>query len=139
MSRSIISRYSALGLFLAVALVAAISTRSIAQQQSQDDSQNKHFDVQSSAGDLHLGTDADAKKAGLPLYPGARKRHDDENNSAANLSLFTGAFGVKLVVAKYDSDDAPAKVIDFYREKLKTYGKVLECHTHEHADRKSVV
>ncbi len=84
MSRSIISRYSALGLFLAVALVAAISTRSIAQQQSQDDSQNKHFDVQSSAGDLHLGTDADAKKAGLPLYPGARKRHDDENNSAAN-------------------------------------------------------
>jgi hypothetical protein len=39
---------------------------------------------------------------------------------------------VKLVVAKYDSDDPPAKVIDYYREHLKKYGKVLECHTSEH-------
>ena len=38
---------------------------------------------------------------------------------------------MKLVVAKYDSDDAPGKVIDFYRDKLKKYGKVIECHTSE--------
>ncbi len=38
---------------------------------------------------------------------------------------------MKLVVAKYDSDDAPGKVIDFYREHLKKYGKVLECHTEQ--------
>jgi hypothetical protein len=81
---------------------------------------------------LHLGNDADAQKAGLFLYPGARLRHDDQNDSTANLSLFTEAFGVKLVVAKYDSDDAPGKVIDFYRDKLKKYGKVIECHTREH-------
>ena len=39
---------------------------------------------------------------------------------------------MKLVVAQYDSDDAPAKVIDFYRDKLKKYGKVLECHSQKH-------
>ena len=39
---------------------------------------------------------------------------------------------MKLVVAKYDSDDAPGKVIDFYRDRLKKYGKVIECHTREH-------
>jgi hypothetical protein len=103
-----------------------------AQPQKTDTDQDKHLDIQSNAGDLHVGNDADARKAGLPLYPGARLRHDDENDSKANLSLFTEAFGVKLVVAKYDSDDAPGKVIDFYRDKLKKYGKVIECHTREH-------
>jgi hypothetical protein len=101
-------------------------------QQNQDGGQDKHLDIQSSAGDLHLGNDADARKAGLPLYPGARLRHDEENSNAANLSLFTEAFGVKLVIAKYDSDDAPGKVTNFYRDKLKKYGKVIECHTREH-------
>jgi hypothetical protein len=104
----------------------------IAAQAPSQSNQDKHVDIQSSAGDLHVGNDADARKAGLPLYPGARLRHDDENSNAANLSLFTDAFGVKLVLAKYDSDDAPGKVIDFYRDKLKKYGKVIECHTREH-------
>jgi hypothetical protein len=99
--------------------------------QPQKPDQDKKLDVRSSAGDLHLGTDANAQKAGLPLYPGARPRHD-EDNSALNLGVLTEAFGMKLVVAKYDSDDAPAKVIDFYRERLKRFGKVLECHTREH-------
>lgn len=105
-----------------------------AQAQKSDSSQDKNFDVRSSVGDLHVGNDADARKAGLPLYPGARLRHDEENSSAVNLGVLTDAFGVKLVVAKYDSDDAPAKIIDYYRERLKKYGKVLECHTREHGD-----
>lgn len=95
--------------------------------------QNKNLDVRSPVGDLHLGSDADARKAGLPLYPGARlKSGDDNNKNQANLSLLTDAFGMKLVVASYESDDAPGKVIDFYRDKLKKYGKVLECHSHKH-------
>jgi hypothetical protein len=103
-----------------------------AQSQKQDSSQDKNFDVRSSVGDLHVGSDADARKAGLPLYPGARLHHDEENSNAVNLGVLTEAFGFKLVVAKYDSDDAPEKVIAYYRERLKKYGKVLECHTHEH-------
>src|ERR1700728_3163769 len=118
---------------LAVAFgTVAGSSNFAASQQNQDGGQDKHFDIQSSAGDLHVGNDADARKAGLPLYPGARLRHDKENSDAANLSLFTQAFGVKLVVAKYDSDDAPGKIIDYYRERLKKYGKVIECHAREH-------
>ena len=39
---------------------------------------------------------------------------------------------MKLMVAKYESDDAPAKIIDFYRGKLKKFGKVLECHSQKH-------
>ena len=96
---------------------------------SQDSAkQDKSFDVRSSVGDLHVGADADAKKAGLPLYPGARLVHD-QNNDPLNFGLLTESFGLKLVVAKYESDDAPEKVIAYYRGKLKKYGNVLECHS----------
>jgi hypothetical protein len=143
MLRSTLGPTPIIRLLVAATFLTAVvpSHLAFAQQPSNDQKQstdqNKSFDVQSSVGDLHMGNDADARKAGLPLYPGARLHHDDEkdgdkDSSTANLSLFTSAFGVKLVIAKYDSDDAPAKVIDFYREKLKKYGKVLECHTREH-------
>jgi hypothetical protein len=116
---------------LAVAAVA-MAIPSFAQPQNPDSGQDKHLDIQSSAGDLHMGNDADARKAGLPLYPGARLRHDEDNGEALNLGVLTDAFGMKLVVAKYDSEDAPGKVVDFYRERLKKYGKVLECRTSKH-------
>jgi hypothetical protein len=100
---------------------------------SQDSgSKGKSLDIRSSAGDLHMGGDADAKKVGVPLYPGARLKSDDVNSNQANLSILTEAFGMKLVVANYVSDDAPSKVLDFYRDKLKRYGKVLECHSQKH-------
>jgi hypothetical protein len=101
-------------------------------QQANDGSQDKNFDVRSSVGDMHLGNDGNARGTGLPAYPGARLRRDDKNQSNANLGIFTSAFGVKLVIAHYDSDDSPDKVIAFYRDKLKRYGKVLECHTSKH-------
>lgn len=132
MLRSVFFKRGGFNFMMAAALLAVAVTGAAAQSQKPDGDQEKHFDVQSSVGDLHVGSDADARKAGLPLYPGARLRHDDKDNESANLSLFTGAFGIKLVVAKYESDDAPAKVMDFYRDKLKKFGKVLECHTREH-------
>ena len=114
---------------LALVLSAALALPGFAQ----DSTQNKNLDIRSSVGDLHVGSDADARKAGLPLYPGARlKSGGDHNQDQANLSLLTDAFGMKLVVANYESDDAAAKIVDFYRDKLKKYGKVLECHTHKH-------
>ena len=113
----------------ALALAGIASLTVIAQDS---DSHDKNLDIRSSVGDLHVGKDADARKAGLPLYPGAQFQSDKENSDQANLSLLTDALGVKLVVAKYQSDDAPAKVLDFYRDKLKKYGKVVECHTEKH-------
>jgi hypothetical protein len=117
--------------YLTIALAAAILTLPGLAQQS--DTQDKAFDVQSSIGDLHLGKDADARKAGLPLYPGARPKVDKDNDPL-NFGILTESFGFKVVVAKYESDDSPGKVIDYYRDKLKKYGKVLECHSQKHGD-----
>jgi|SRR5579863_342605 hypothetical protein len=114
-------------LTLALAIAAVLTLPVFAQ-----DSQSKNLDIRSSAGDLHVGNDADAKKTGLPQYPGARLKSGDDSRSQANLSIATEAFGMKLVVAHYESDDAPSKIIDFYRDKLKRYGKVLECHSQKH-------
>ena len=97
-----------------------------AAQNSKGEDEDKNVDIQ-----LHVGKDADARKVGLPLYPGAHLKHDEENQSRANFALLTGAFGMKLVVAKYDSGDAPGKVIAYYRGQLKRYGRVLECRTKE--------
>ncbi len=116
-------------LALALALLKVPVLPALAQNS---DTQNKNLDITSSVGDLHVGSDADARKAGLPLYPGAHLKADNESRNQANLSVLTEAFGMKLVVANYDSDDAPAKIINFYRDKLKKYGKVLECHSQKH-------
>ena len=118
-----------------LAIIVALALAVFGQDSG---SQNKNLDIRSSVGDLHMGSDADAKKTGLPLYPGARLKSDDENRNQANLSVVTEAFGMKLVIANYVSDDAPAKVIDFYRDKLKKYGKVLECHSQKHSGDVSV-
>jgi hypothetical protein len=115
---------------LAVAFGILIAISGVPAQAQED--KDKKFDVRSSVGDLHVGADADARKTGLPLYPGARLKSDDHDRDNANLSIFTEAFGFKLVVANYDSDDASAKVIAFYRDKLRKYGKVLECHSRKH-------
>jgi hypothetical protein len=116
-----------------VVFASALAAALILPAASQDsDSKNKSFDVKSSVGDLHVGADADAKKVGLPLYPGAQLKTDDENKDQANFSVLTEAFGLKLLVANYVSPDAPGKIVDFYRDKLKKYGKVLECHSQKH-------
>jgi hypothetical protein len=116
---------------VALAFAIALAIPTFAHSQKSDAGQDDHFDVRSSVGDLHVGKDADAQKTGLPLYPGARPKRDKDNDPV-NLGIFTEAFGFKIVVAKYESDDAPGKVIDYYRDRLKKYGKVLECHTKEH-------
>lgn len=105
----------------AIALLLFFALPAFAQN-----SNDKPLDVTSSMGDLHMGKDADAQKAGLPLYPGAHPKLDP-NNDPLNFGVLTESFGMKLVVAKYESTDSPAKILAFYRDKMKKYGKVLEC------------
>lgn len=117
--------------FLAFTVTLAIASGVSAVAQDSH-SQNQNLDIRSSVGDMHIGADADAKKVGVPLYPGALLKSDDHDSDRANLSVLTDAFGMKLVVANYVSSDDPSKIVAFYRDKLKKYGKVLECHSSKH-------
>lgn len=112
---------SAIPLVAMVALGAIIiSTQSIRAQDSK-----KSGDV--NAG-ITLSGQATAKEVGLPVYPGAKLHKDkDKDDSAANLGLWGGSFGFKLVLLKMESPDGADKVAAFYQKALAKYGAVLDC------------
>jgi hypothetical protein len=97
-----------------------ISTQSIRAQDSK-----KSGDV--NAG-ITVSGQATAKEVGLPLYPGAKPHQEkDKDDSAANLGLWGGSFGFKLVLLKMESPDSADKVAAFYQKALAKYGPVLDC------------
>lgn len=84
-------------------------------------------DGDSDAG-IRLRLQASEKEIGLPVYPGAKQHKDNDNESAAaNFGVWGKTFGLKLVVLKMESADAPVKVAAFYQKALAKYGKVLDC------------
>ena len=77
---------------------------------------------------INISGQATAKEVGLPVYPGAKPHKDPkDDSSAANLGLWGGSFGFKLVVLKLDSTDAQDKIAAFYKKALTKYGPVLDC------------
>jgi hypothetical protein len=77
---------------------------------------------------ITMAADADAKDIGLPLYPGARRHKDkDEDSPGINFNLWGNSAGVKLAVLKMESDDSMDKIADYYKKHLSKYGKVLDC------------
>lgn len=108
----------ALGMVLAVLAVAG---------QSPDKQEKDKKDTSKGIGFI-LSQDATAKDVGLPVYPGAQRRKDtDDESSALQMGLWGGSSGFKLVVLKLQSDDSPDKVAAFYRKALTKYGQVLDC------------
>ena len=93
--------------------------------------EGEKVDIQTPVGGIHVSQDANPRDTGLATYPGARPKekssqHDGNN---ANVNISSGFFGIKVVAIEFVSDDPPEKVAAFYRDQLKKYGAVLECHT----------
>ena len=103
--------------------------------QKEDNGDDKKVDISTPVGGIHVSKGANAADVGLAVYPGARLKQNDDNGNdkSANVNISGFGFGLKVVALQYESDDSPAKLIDYYRNELKKYGKVLECHT-EHLD-----
>src|SRR5437762_10537536 len=110
---------------LAALLLLALSGCVVSEHTKEG---KKKVDIESPFGGVHVRTEVDAaKETGIPLYPGARPKHDKDNEHSANVDIGSSFFGLKVVAASFETDDPPDKVLDFYRDKLKTYGNVLEC------------
>lgn len=99
--------------------------------KKEADGQDKQVDVNSLLGNVHVSKQADVADVGLAIYPGARLKEKDSDGSdkSANVNISGFGFGIKVVALEYRSDDTPAKVLSFYRDQLRKYGDVLECHT----------
>ncbi len=93
--------------------------------------QDKQVDIKTLLGGVHVSKQADVSDTGLTVYPGSRLKQKDSDGSdkSANVNISGFGFGIKVVALEYESDDTPAKVLSFYKDQLKKYGNVLECHT----------
>lgn len=102
--------------------------------KKESNGQDKRVDISTPMGGIHVSKDADVADTGLSVYPGARLKPEDSghNDKSANVSISGFGYGLRVVALEYDSDDAPEKIIAFYRDQLKKYGHVLECHTSGH-------
>lgn len=116
---------------LAILALALLAGCSIHEQKSADN-KDKKVDIQTPFGNLKVNNKVNVADTGLPVYPGSRQvESDDHDSSAANVNMSFGGFSLKVVAVKFQSDDSPEKVLDFYRDKVKAYGssgKYLECH-----------
>ena len=97
--------------------------------QKSNNDKDKSVNIKTPFGGLQVRTDdVAAKDTGLTVYPGARQaprsEHDD---SQANVNIATAWFGVKVVALKYESDDSPEKILDYYKKEMAKYGRVLQC------------
>jgi len=102
--------------------------------QKESGGQDKKVDISTPLGGIHVSKGADAADTGLAVYPGSRLKQEDSGNSdkSANVNISGFGYGLKVVALEYESDDAPDKVIAFYKDQLKKYGNVLECSTSDH-------
>jgi len=101
--------------------------------KKNEEGQDKNVDIKTPFAEIHVDKGADVRDTGLAVYAGARLKQDtdrDQKNANVNISGF--GYGVRVVAVQYESDDSPSKLVAYYKDQLKKYGSVLECHTSNH-------
>ena len=117
-----------LGFAILAALLLPACSVNVKKEQNGED---KQVDINTPVGGIHVSKGANVADVGLAVYPGARLKQDDSNgdDKSANVNISSFGYGLKVVALEYRSDDSPAKLVAYYKDELKKYGKVLECHT----------
>src|ERR1700683_4102476 len=128
MSRNNFPAFATVAASLAALLLLPACSVNVKKEANGED---KQVDINTPVGGVHVGKQADISDIGLTVYPGARLKEKDSDGSdkSANVNISGFGYGIRVVAVEYESDDAPAKVLSFYKDQLKKYGNVLECHT----------
>lgn len=127
---------SMLSAILALAAVLVLPACSINVKKAEN-GEDKKVDIDTPVGGIHVSNGADARDTGLPVYPGAKLKEPDKtgDEKSANVNISAGMFGLKVVAIEYMSDDPPDRIAVYYKDQLKKYGAILECHTsNRHGD-----
>jgi hypothetical protein len=108
---------------------ALLSACSVDVKNHNGDGSDK-VDISTPLGGIHVDENADARDAGLPVYPGARPKPktNDGDKKSANVNMSVFGFGLRVVALEYLSDDPPEKIVAYYNDQLKRFGNVLQCH-----------
>ncbi len=117
-------------LLVSVLMIALLGACSM-NVQKEKNGQDKKVDIRTPLGNVHVSKDANPDDVGIPVYPGARLKADDSNgdDKSANVNISGFGYALRVVALQYESNDAPAKVVSYYKDQLNKYGNVLICHT----------
>ena len=126
----VLDNKSKLLIAIAFTLWLTVLACSVSVKDDKNGSDGK-VDISTPLGGIHVNEEANVHDTGLSVYPGAHQKQKtkDGDSKSANVNISSSFFGVKVVAIEFESDDAPAKVLAFYRDQLKKYGNVIECHT----------
>lgn len=121
-----------LGALTVVAAVAVLLSLAGCEINANKDEKSgkKDVEIKTPFGDLNVKNQADPRDTGLPVYPGAVVKQDEHGNDKEKASVSMNMFGLKLSVVAFTSDDAPDKVVAWYRSQLKPMGTFVECTGH---------
>jgi hypothetical protein len=99
--------------------------------KKEKNGQDKQVDISTPVGGIHVSKGVDVAEVGLPVYPGAHLKQEssDGEDKSANVNISGFGYRLKVIALQYESDDKPDKLVAFYKDQLKKYGNVLECHT----------
>jgi hypothetical protein len=86
--------------------------------------------IRTPTGTLAVRTSVPGEGTGLAVYPNAWPARGHGHDESADVDIDTAWFGVKVVAAKFESDDDPAKVVAFYRDEMARYAPYIECRGH---------
>jgi hypothetical protein len=131
-----LARTAALSLLLfSVAIATSCTIKTSKHDDDDKATETKGAEITTPFGSLKARNEENGEATGLSIYPGARVTHDKDNDHGGNVVIDTPAFGLKVIAVKYESDDSPDKVLDYYRKELRQYGKkVVECHSSNDPD-----
>jgi hypothetical protein len=118
-------------LTLLIAVVALLAVGACSVNVDDKDKKNEKVDIQTPFANLKVNTGDKAADNGIPVYPGAHLRPEENgDNHSANINLGAAGFGLKVIAAEYETDDSPEKVKAFYEDKMKQFGTTLTCKGH---------
>ncbi len=115
-------------LMIVTAATLAILLAGCTVHVDDKDKDAKKVDIKTPLADLKVDTSAAAVDNGIPIYPGATPRPEDNGDKhRANVNIGAMGYGIKVIAAEYNTPDSPEKVKEFYTDKLKQWGNVLVC------------
>jgi hypothetical protein len=117
-----------------IALTLLALTACSVNVKKNGEGEDKNVDIRTPFGGIHVNEKADVRDTGLPVYPGARPKQkgDSPDEKSANVDISTSAFGLKVVAVEFESDDDPSKLVAYYQDHMKQFGKILQCHSSGH-------
>ena len=118
----------------AIAMAAVVATIILAAgcvvEREEEQGKTTRVAISTPVGGLAARIGDNPAETGLPVYPGAQlsRDQDDGNPEGATVSIGTRWFGLHVAAAEYQSGEAPEQILNFYRDQMRAFGDVTECH-----------